>query len=95
MSIDGRVPKCNGDGWYEVKLEAYVNEPWAAAGAYLALLEQAKLHGLEDIDGVYIVVELHVSGRTYERRVLDLETRMEQMAMGELEVTRFKELKNG
>ncbi len=80
--------------WYEVKLECYVGEPWAALGAYQQLLEQAKLHGLVGIDNIFITVDLHVSGPTTERHVLDLETKMGVMGLGELEVTTVKELKN-
>jgi hypothetical protein len=80
---------------YTVRLEANCNQAWAAPAAFAILREQAALHDLSDIEGVFITVTLHAGGQAYPEQVAALSAKLDELYLGELEVMEERELRNG
>jgi hypothetical protein len=80
---------------YEVRLEACSHDVWAAAGALQTMREQARYYGLDELEGTSLTVELSVSGYVFPEQVEALKEKMDLLMLGDLEITREHEPKNG
>jgi hypothetical protein len=80
---------------YDVQLEAWTNQAWAAPAAFALLREQAELCGLDGLGPVHVNVIVNVDGHAYPEQIEELKVRMERLALGEVEVKRERELRNG